>query len=288
MSTKIGFIGQGWIGKHYADDFENRLYNVVRYSLEEPYIQNKEQIKECDIVFIAVPTPTIHAEGFTMEPVRDALSILADGAVAVIKSTLQPGSTELLQSEFEHLYVMHSPEFLREATAAQDAAKPDRNIIGIGLDHPEHWRRAEVVLRVLPEAPFNKIKLAREAEIVKYAGNAFLYTKVVFMNLLYDLVEASGADWDLVRDAMIADPRIGASHTQPIHKSGHDQTNPNPVRGAGGHCFIKDFEALRQHFELHVADPQAHAVFKALQAYNNELLRISEKDLDLLKEVHGE
>ena len=52
--TKIGFIGQGWIGKHYADDFENRLYDVVRYSLEEPYIQNKEQLKECQIVFVEI------------------------------------------------------------------------------------------------------------------------------------------------------------------------------------------------------------------------------------------
>ena len=50
----IGFIGQGWIGKHYADDFEKRGYKTVRYSLEEPYINNREKVKTCDIVFIAV------------------------------------------------------------------------------------------------------------------------------------------------------------------------------------------------------------------------------------------
>lgn len=53
----IGFVGQGWIGKNYADDFEERGFSVIRYSLEEPYVANKERIKDCDMVFIAVPTP---------------------------------------------------------------------------------------------------------------------------------------------------------------------------------------------------------------------------------------
>ena len=51
---KIGFIGQGWIGRHCADDFESRGYEVVRYALEDAYVGNKERIAECDIVFIAV------------------------------------------------------------------------------------------------------------------------------------------------------------------------------------------------------------------------------------------
>jgi len=58
MGKIIGFIGQGWIGKNYADDFEKRGYETVRYSLEKPYVDNKEKIKDCDLVFIAVPTPT--------------------------------------------------------------------------------------------------------------------------------------------------------------------------------------------------------------------------------------
>ena len=60
---KIGFIGQGWIGKNYADNFEQRGFEVARYGLEAEYNGNKEKIKNCDIVFIAVPTPTT-PEGF--------------------------------------------------------------------------------------------------------------------------------------------------------------------------------------------------------------------------------
>lgn len=287
MNIQIGFIGQGWIGKHYADDFENRLYSVVRYALEEPYVQNKEKITACDIVFIAVPTPTT-AEGFNCDAVKSSLQNLKPGATAVIKSTMLPGTTEQLQAEFPDLFVLHSPEFLVEATAAEDAAKPKRNLIGIPKDTEEFKKKAQAVLNILPEAPYNKIMTAREAELVKYAGNCFLYTKVVFMNILHDIVETSSSDWETVREAMIADPRIGESHTQPVHASGHDTDNQNPVRGAGGHCFIKDYEAMRRYLEAQGGDELALKALAAYQNYNNALLRSSNKDLDLLREVHGE
>ncbi len=285
---KIGFVGQGWIGKHYADDFENRLYDVVRYSLEEPYIHNKEKIKECEIVFIAVPTPTT-PEGFSYTPVQSALQILAPGSTAVIKSTLAPGTTEQLQDEFPDLYILHSPEFLREAMAAHDASHPDRNLIGTPKDTPEFREKAEAVLRILPEAPYKKILTSREAEIVKYAGNCFLMSKVLFMNVLYDLVNAMGASWETVRDAMIHDPRIGESHTQPVHASGHHENKETKtLRGAGGHCFIKDFEAFRRMFAEQVNNTEAQELLKAMVQFNISLLRSSGKDIDLLQQVYGE
>lgn len=274
---KIGFIGQGWIGKHYADDFEARLYDVVRYALEEPYVNNKEAIKECGIVFVAVPTPTT-PQGFSYEPVMSALENVKPGATVVIKSTLKPGTTEALQEQFPDLFVVHSPEFLREASAAHDAAHPDRNIIGIPKDTPEFRTRAESVLRVLPEAPFNTIMTAKEAELVKYAGNCFLMTKVLFMNMLYDLATAAGADFTTIAEAMKHDPRIGTSHMQPVHDSG---------RGAGGHCFIKDFEAFREIAAELVPDTEAAAALKALTEYNIALLTRSGKDIDLLTGVFG-
>lgn len=276
--TKIGFIGQGWIGKHYADDFEARLYDVVRYSLEEPYIKNKEAIKACGIVFVAVPTPTT-PEGYSYTPVEEALSCIQSGSTVVIKSTLKPGTTTKLQAKFPEIFVLHSPEFLREASAAHDAAHPDRNLIGIPIDNEEFNKRAQSVLRVLPEAPYNKIMSSLEAEIIKYAGNCFLMTKVLFMNVLYDLVAASGASYDVVKEAMTHDPRIGASHMQPVHDSG---------RGAGGHCFIKDFEAFREiHKEL-VNEEKSATVLKAMTELNIKLLTESNKDIDLLKGVFGD
>jgi UDP-glucose 6-dehydrogenase len=285
---KIGFVGQGWIGHHYSNDFENRGFDIVRYSLEEPYIQNKDAIKNCSIVFIAVPTPTT-PEGFSYAAVEDALTLLVAGTTAVIKSTLSPGTTAALQEKFPELFIFHSPEFLREAQAAYDAAHPDRNLIGMSKDTAEYRVRAETVLRVLPEAPYSQIMTAEAAELVKYAGNCFLMTKVLFMNTLYDLTVQSGQSWEDVRAALIHDPRIGESHTQPVHASGHVTDKDTKVlRGAGGHCFIKDFEAFRQYYKATVGEDAAYDMLTADVRYNNGLLVESGKDLDLLRGVYGD
>src|SRR5690606_30150579 len=106
---KIGFIGQGWIGKNYADNFEDRGYDIVRYSVEPEYVENKEKIKDCDIVFIAVPTPTT-PEGFDSSIVQNVIELVGDGKVALIKSTIVPGTTEKIQEVYPNKYVMHSPE----------------------------------------------------------------------------------------------------------------------------------------------------------------------------------
>jgi UDPglucose 6-dehydrogenase len=274
---KIGFIGQGWIGRNYADDFEARGYTVVRYSLDPAHLANRNVIAECDIVFIAVPTPTT-PDGHNVNSIRDVLPLIGKGKVAVIKSTIFPGTTEALQHEFPSIFITHSPEFLVESTAAHNASHPDRNIVGIPQMNAEYEERAKLILSVLPRAPFETIMFSRDAEFVKYAGNCFLYTKVIYMNMLYELVHSMGGDWERIKEAFIHDPRIGSSHAEPVHKNG---------RGAGGHCFIKDFEAFRQMFEKHTGDPASGAVLKALAYKNIQLLTESGKDHDLLTGVYG-
>ena len=281
---KIGFIGQGWIGRNYADDFENRGYEVVRYSLEAQYIGNKEKIAECGIVFVAVPTPTTE-KGFDDSFVRDALHTVGKGSIAVIKSTILPGTTERMQELYPDIFVLHSPEFLVEKTAAYDAAHPNRNIIGIPEETDVYRQKAEAVLEVLPTAPYERVMRARDAELVKYAGNCFLFTKVIYMNLLYDLVQATGGEWSDVRSALIHDPRIGISHTEPVHKSRDDVP---AGRGAGGHCFIKDFEAFRRMYEEAVGDRWGAQVLAAEAEKNINLLASTGKDIDLLRGVYGD
>lgn len=275
---KIGFIGQGWIGKNYADDFEARNYEVVRYSLAPEHLHNRSLITECDIVFIAVPTPTTPG-GHNVNSIRDVLPLVGKGKIAVIKSTIFPGTTLELQHEFPHVYIVHSPEFLRETSAAYDASHPDRNIIGIPRITEEYMEKAKAVLAVLPFAPYQTVMNSMDAEFVKYAGNCFLYTKVVYMNMLYELVHSMGGDWERIKEAFTHDPRIGTSHAEPIHKTG---------RGAGGHCFIKDFEAFRQMFDRYTGNPASAAVLKSLAYKNIQLLTESGKDLDLIAGVYGD
>lgn len=284
MEWVIGFVGQGFIGKNYADDFERRGFSVIRYALEEPFVQNKDRIKECDIVFIAVPTPTT-PEGYDDSIVRSALALTRPGASVVIKSTMLPGTTESLQKDFPDRHVMHSPEFLRVTQAARDAAFPDRNIIGITNESDRTL--AEEVMQLLPGAPYKIICTAREAEYIKYAGNLFLYMKVMFANLMYDIATKEGADFSVIRQTIAADPRIGPSHLDVVHASGH--VGSKPARGAGGLCFIKDIAAFRELYGRIVPeDTEGLALLRALEEKNKKLLRESGKDLDLLRGVYGE
>lgn len=274
----IGFIGQGFIGKNYADDFERRGYRVIRYATRPEFAKNRTLIQECDIVFIAVPTPTT-PKGFDYSIVREVLQLVGKGKTAVIKSTILPGTTEALQKLFPDIFVMHSPEFLREASAAYDAAHPDRNIVGIPRDTPEYRRKAREALAVLPRAPFERVMPVREAELVKYGGNCFLYLKVVYMNLLYDLAKKLRIDFSRFKEAVAADPRIGVSHMDPLHQSG---------RGAGGHCFIKDFAAFSLLYNRLRTDAEGSALLRAIESKNLKLLLSTKKDLELLRGVYGD
>ncbi len=275
---KIGFIGQGFIGKNYADDFEARGFDVVRYSMEEPYVSNKEKIAECDIVLIAVPTPTTPT-GFDDSIVRKVIKLVGKGKTAVVKSTVLPGSMEDIERDNPEIFVLNSPEFLREATASYDAAHPERNIIGIPKETPEYRKKAEEVMKVLAKAPYELICTSKEAEVIKYAGNCFLFTKVIFMNILHDLTAKVGGKWNVIADALVHDSRVGESHMQPVHDSG---------RGAGGHCFIKDFAAFANLYENLVGDKEGREVLRSMEAKNIELLTGTGKNLDLLKGVYGD
>lgn len=275
---RIGFIGQGWIGKHYADDYEARGYEVVRYGLEPQYIGNKDAIADCDIILIAVPTPST-PDGYSFAIVESALSLIGAGKIAVVKSTLLPGTTKLLQEKYPHIIVLHSPEFLSEATASYDVAHPFSNIVGMPVKDAAHEEAAAQVHATFPEAPQSFTVGSTEAELIKYSHNGSGYVQIVFFNLMYDLAQSLGAEWKDIEPAVLTDPLICNRYAKPLHKSG---------RGAGGHCFIKDFAALKEAYtKARPADTAGKAAFDGLEAKNLELLRESGKDADLVEGVYG-
>ncbi|MBT4209710.1 MAG: UDP-glucose/GDP-mannose dehydrogenase family protein [Candidatus Komeilibacteria bacterium] len=275
-NLKIGFIGQGFIGKNYADDFEARGYNIVRYDING-YEAGKDKIKDCDIVLIAVPTPTT-VNGFNDSIVQEVLSLIGENKIAVIKSTLQVGTTVKMQKLFPNITVMHSPEFLREKYAADDAKHPNRNIVGItDINNKKLKEKAELVMTTLAKAPYELITQVANAEMIKYGGNCLLYFRVVFMNMMYDLAGKYNLDHKIIKEAMSKDPRIGDSHLKVMHKGG---------RGAAGHCFIKDFEAFIEMLSSQNLDEQKKAA-EAVRDLNVKYMRDSNKDLDLLKDIYG-
>ncbi len=276
---KIGFIGQGFVGKNIADDFERRGYAVVRYALEPEHALNRRFLAECDVVFIAVPTPTT-PEGFDYSIVEEAIKNVGNGKIAVIKSTLLPGTTKKLQDAHKDKVVLFSPEFLCEATAAYDAAHPMFNIIGMAYDSAGHRKAGEMVNRILPQSDHNFIVRAQAAEFFKYAHNIHGYTRVILSNVLYDLASEINVDWADVKLIMDNDPMMSPYYNAPVHKGG---------RGAGGNCFVKDMAAFSRLFaELRPNDVLGKEVLRTLEKKNLELLKATGKSQDLVKGVYGE
>jgi len=280
MKPLIGFVGQGWIGNNYANDFERRGYTVIRYDITPKYVQNKERIKDCKIIFIAVPTPSTK-EGFDDSILISAINATTEGQIVVIKSTIQVGTTDKLQELFPDRFILHSPEFLTEKTAKFDVANPDRNIVGYTNNSK---KVAGKVMVVLPQAPYEEIIPCKEAELVKYAGNVWFYTKVMIINLIYDVAKKNGLDYEIIKEALGADKRVGRTHLDAEHQGG---------RGAGGHCFIKDMSAFREMYiksagimksESH--ELQAIKFLSAIEDLNKKLLKKSGKSIDLLRGVY--
>ena len=277
---KIGFIGQGFVGKNMADSFEKRGYEVVRYSLDEKYVGNKEQIKDCAITFIAVPTPsTVYS--VNLSAIHSAIDCIGRGNIAVIKSTVPPGTTDYLSKLYSKIRIIHSPEFLREKLARHDVDTPDRTFIGIPVrekqdGYQQYKELAQEIIDILPKSEYTAILNSDETELIKYAGNVFLTMKVIFANMIFDVCKSTGLNYEDVAAGFGADTRIGHSHLA------IDSTS----RGAGGHCFIKDLEAFRQIYEESTGNDRGTKLLVAMVQKSNQLLNESGKDLELLKDIY--
>ncbi len=239
----VGVMGLGMVGGSAFRYFEkHRNYvsgeNLIGYDPAKPGQDDLSALQKADIVFVAVPTPYLDGRdgrvGFDLSYVRQAIAALEGTKVIVIKSTVLPGATEELQGEFPHHKILFNPEFLTEVTADQDMTYPDRQLVGYT---DRSYAVAADVMHLLPLAPFERLMRAREAEMVKYFGNTWFSTKVVFANQMYDICSAIQVDYDVVKEAAAADKRIGRSHLEVFHKG---------YRGYGGKCLPKDTRALIQ------------------------------------------
>jgi len=252
----IGIIGGGFVGSAIARYYRNKERDVKVYDKYKESDSIDDVIKQ-DFIFIAVPTP--FEKGFDRTYIDDAMSNAAkaeDGKIVIIKSTVIPGTTEDYQKQYPHLNMFFNPEFLTESTADQDFAFPDRQIVG----HTEKsFQLAGDVLQLLPLTPFNRIVPATAAEMIKYFGNNWFSVKVVFANLMFDVCEKLGVDYEVVKESVAADKRIGPSHLDVWHKG---------YRGYGGKCLPKDIRAMIEFAEKQGLDPK---ILKVAEEVNQEL-----------------
>ena len=198
-------------------------------------------IGEADLIFIAVGTPSRRGDGYAdlsyiYQAARDLAPRLRGYTVIVDKSTVPVGTARNVERIIRELNpqadfdVASNPEFLREGAAIGDFMRPDRVVLGVSSTRAEQSLRALYRPLNLIEVPILVTDL-ESAELIKYASNAFLATKISFINEMSMLCEAVGADVHAVARGMGMDKRIGSKF---LH--------PGP--GYGGSCFPKDTQAL--------------------------------------------
>ncbi len=200
-----------------------------------------QAVEDADAIFIAVGTPTRRGDGFAdltfvFEAADTIAAVVKHRCVVVCKSTVPVGTSRAVRerihkgSGHDLIDVVSNPEFLREGSAIDDFKRPDRVIVGAETEHAR-----ETMKSIYRPLALNRISMLitglETAELIKYASNAFLATKITFINEIADLCERVGADVQDVAQGIGLDRRIGPKflHAGP---------------GYGGSCFPKDTLAL--------------------------------------------
>jgi UDPglucose 6-dehydrogenase len=239
-AAKIASLSRGEI-----PIFEPGLADLVSKNMREKRLtfdnDLADAVRGADAVFIAVGTPSRRGDGhadltYVYQAAREIAAVLNGYTVVVMKSTVPVGTGDEVERIIRetrpsaNFSVVSNPEFLREGAAISDFKRPDRIVIGV--DDPRATTVMTELYRplYLNQAPF-LVTSRRTAELTKYAANAFLATKVTFINEIADLCEQVGANVQDVARGIGLDNRIGSKflHAGP---------------GYGGSCFPKDTLAL--------------------------------------------
>ncbi len=268
---KIAVIGTGYVGlvtgtcfaetgnevtcvdidQRKVDMLNNGQITIYEPGLEKIFLRNLKEdrlkftsdlqsgIESAQILFLALPTPPGEDGSADLKYVlgvaKSLGKLIKDYVVVVDKSTVPVGTAEkvtaaIAENATVEFDVVSNPEFLREGVAVEDFMKPDRVVIGCGTERSKKLMTELYAPFVRSGNPLIFMDV-RSAELTKYAANAFLATKITFMNEIAQLCERLDADVDMVRLGIGSDARIGKRFLF-------------PGIGYGGSCFPKDVQAL--------------------------------------------
>ena len=237
---KIGVIGLGYVGSAILHGF-GLVADIRVYDINPILSQNalKEVCEESEFIFICVPTPMIEKTGEAdISIVENTISkcneyITNVDAIIIIKSTIPPGTTDMLQKKYSSLNIIHNPEFLTARNSKLDFINSSRIILGGKMELTkkveELYRRRFIATPILH---MNAVT----AEIIKYTCNCFFTVKLSFLNEIYQICEKLGVNYNEMMKGVLLDQRIGNSHYE---IPGHDK-----LKGWGGPCFSKDLPAF--------------------------------------------
>lgn len=308
-AQKIAVIGTGYVGlvsgvclaelgnkvicvdinQQKIENLKNGIVPFYESGLEDMIKENVKKenlffstdlayaISESDIIFVAVGTPASENGAADLSYVENVAEDIGRGMkaykIVVIKSTVPPKTCKRIKKNIEEHYkgnfdIVSNPEFLREGSAILDFMKPDRVILGV--ENEEVKEKLRKLYEPL-NAPIHFTSL-ESSEMTKYASNAFLATKISFINEIANLCEKIDADVEEVAIGMGLDPRIGKDFL----KAGI---------GYGGSCFPKDVHALHQTAGVNGYD---FCLLKSVIEVNNNQRKLIIKKIEkLLKGTKG-
>ena len=273
----IGVIGNGFVGKATSilqnNNVDIRIYDI-NPELCSPRGTKIEDLKECELIFVSVPTPMDDTGKCYLGIVESVVNELKNKGVVtepmnhiVIRSTVLPGTSDKLGCYF-------MPEFLTEKNFMEDFRTCKDWIFGLRGEPVSDQIFKNKIKNLFTIAKEHQCVVSnvahfvpnKEAEMIKYFRNCFLAMKVSFCNEIYDYCKATEIDYETVRELATKDSRIGSSHSK---VPGHDG-----MRGYGGTCFPKDTKALLTSFRDFGIDPY---LFEAMNFRNDNIDR-PEKD----------
>ena len=268
MSYSVGIVGRGFVGGAMYENFKE-VFNVYVWDTDINKRLNvtsfQDFVEKSEIIFICVPTPMKESgecDISIVENVVEAIAAIDRRKYIVIKSTVLPGTTEILSKSYG-VTIGFNPEFLTEANAYNDFRR--QHLIVIGADDPGI---AAVMAQLYYE--FNAKtdnyghviqRTTKEAEMFKYLANCFLATKVIFANEFKRLCDATDVDYAKIADVAVLDKRLGHTHWR--------VPGPDGKLGYGGSCFPKDTNAL-----MHYAEENGSTLWLLTEAsYINDEIR---------------
>lgn len=249
---KIGVIGFGNVGKAITAGFRSKNFQVYvndkRNIESEKNYSKKFIVKNSDIIFICVDTPTVSGKPY-IKNLLDVFSEITaisgqyydscdDEPIIVLKSTVPPGTTEKLYKKYNK--IVSNPEFLTEKNALNDFLNPDRVVIGSNND-----KSIDKMKKLYASWQSQKIITSpTSAELIKYLSNTYLVYKVAFSQLAYEICKCFDVNADEIMDVVTLDHRIHPSHLKP--SMGKIPTD--------SHCLPKDISALIYTIKSHNGD----------------------------------
>jgi UDPglucose 6-dehydrogenase len=229
---KVGVVGGGVVGS--ATRTLCGPETVIYDPNHEQYADNRDRINDCDVVFVAVPTPMGESGVCDTSIVEEVVSWV-EAPLIVIRSTVAPGTTDRLRETYRKRIVFQ-PEYLGETPAHVFGDMAERGFIVLGGPREDVSAAADFYKYYYNAYVRFYFCDAVTAEVAKYMENAFYAMKVTFVNEFYDIAQVHGVDFNELREIWLADPRISRDHTFVYPED----------RGFSGKCLPKDCNAILQ------------------------------------------